>query len=132
MLTPAAQRALASARRRQRIDAHAGRSCWRQINGREGLEPVRYTGFEVAEEWPKDFERPSNSALDLDSSIDNDGCVFQGLTFFERKAPRHPGQAARSRAGSGSRTLAVIVVLDLGFPGAPGHGAISILKTSTS
>jgi len=48
-LTPAAQRALAEAEaRRAEIDARAGEiRREREINGRGGLEPVRYDDWEV-------------------------------------------------------------------------------------
>lgn len=48
-LTPAAQRALDEAKaRRAAIDAHAGDVAGqREINGRGGLEPVRYDDWEV-------------------------------------------------------------------------------------
>jgi hypothetical protein len=48
-LTPAAQRALDEAEaRRAAIDAHAGNIAGqREINGRGGLEPVRYDDWEV-------------------------------------------------------------------------------------
>lgn len=48
-LTPAAQRALAeAAARRAAIDAHAAEVAKeRELNGRGGLEPVRYDDWEV-------------------------------------------------------------------------------------
>jgi hypothetical protein len=48
-LSPAAQRALAEAQaRRAEIDARAAQaSIEREVNGRGGLEPVRYTDWEV-------------------------------------------------------------------------------------
>jgi hypothetical protein len=48
-LTPAAQRALAeAAERRAAIDAHtAALTAQREINGRNGPEPVRYDDWEV-------------------------------------------------------------------------------------
>jgi hypothetical protein len=49
VLTPAAQRALAEAEaRRAAIDAHARAvAAGKEINGRGGLEPVRYDDWEV-------------------------------------------------------------------------------------
>ncbi|BAQ48678.1 MULTISPECIES: DUF1674 domain-containing protein [Methylobacterium] len=49
VLSPAAQRALAEAEaRRAAIDAHAAEiRSEREINGRGGLEPVRYDDWEV-------------------------------------------------------------------------------------
>lgn len=49
LLTPAAQRALAEAEaRRAAIDAHAAElRREREVNGRGGLEPVRYDDWEV-------------------------------------------------------------------------------------
>jgi hypothetical protein len=49
VLTPAAQRALAEAEaRRAAIDAHAAEvRRGREVNGRGGLEPVRYDDWEV-------------------------------------------------------------------------------------
>lgn len=49
VLTPAAQRALAEAQaRRVAIDAHAKEvASGKEINGRGGLEPVRYDDWEV-------------------------------------------------------------------------------------
>jgi len=49
VLTPAAQRALAEAEaRRAAIDAHAKAvATGKEINGRGGLEPVRYDDWEV-------------------------------------------------------------------------------------
>lgn len=49
VLTPAAQRALAEAQaRRAAIDAHARAvASGKEINGRGGLEPVRYDDWEV-------------------------------------------------------------------------------------
>lgn len=48
-LSPAAQRALAeAAARRAAIDAHAAEVAkQREVNGRGGLEPVRYDDWEV-------------------------------------------------------------------------------------
>ncbi|MGX5736627.1 DUF1674 domain-containing protein [Bosea thiooxidans] len=48
-LSPAAQRALAeAAARRAAIDAHAAEvASRREVNGRGGLEPVRYDDWEV-------------------------------------------------------------------------------------
>jgi hypothetical protein len=48
-LTPAAERALAeAAARRAAIDAHAAEVAGpRELNGRGGLEPVRYDDWEV-------------------------------------------------------------------------------------
>lgn len=48
-LSPAAQRALAeAAARRAAIDAHAAEVAGqREVNGRGGLEPVRYDDWEV-------------------------------------------------------------------------------------
>lgn len=49
LLTPAAQRALAEAQaRRAEIDARAREAgATREVNGRGGLEPVRYDDWEV-------------------------------------------------------------------------------------
>ncbi len=49
VLSPAAQRALAeAAARRAAIDAHAAEVArQREVNGRGGLEPVRYDDWEV-------------------------------------------------------------------------------------
>ena len=49
VLSPAAQRALAEATaRRAAIDAHAKEvATQREVNGRGGLEPVRYDDWEV-------------------------------------------------------------------------------------
>ena len=49
VLSPAAQRALAeAAARRAAIDAHAKEvATQREVNGRGGLEPVRYDDWEV-------------------------------------------------------------------------------------
>lgn len=49
VLSPAAQRALAEAQaRRTAIDAHAAEiKREREVNGRGGLEPVRYDDWEV-------------------------------------------------------------------------------------
>ena len=48
-LSPAAERALAEAKaRREAIDAHAAEVAQqREVNGRGGLEPVRYDDWEV-------------------------------------------------------------------------------------
>lgn len=49
VLSPAAKRALAEAQaRRAAIDAHAAEvAAQREVNGRGGLEPVRYDDWEV-------------------------------------------------------------------------------------
>lgn len=49
VLSPAAERALAeAAERRAAIDAHAAQVAkQREVNGRGGLEPVRYDDWEV-------------------------------------------------------------------------------------
>ena len=47
VLTPAAQRALAEAAERRRVAEAAAAANPREINGRGGLDPVRYGDWEV-------------------------------------------------------------------------------------
>jgi hypothetical protein len=46
-LTPAARRALAEAEERRRANAQASEARPKEINGRDGPEPVRYGDWEV-------------------------------------------------------------------------------------